>query len=909
MDRADPTVASAAPGGTPAAAVAPADGRAPVANTVSFAAAAPVADQALVADQAPMIAPAPAPDGGPEPEELDPGWEGPDPATLDQLPRWIRDLIAFVVVGACSAFTLLQLQPSLLLADTTPAGGDMGAHVWALGYLRDVLLPDLRLSGWSPDWYGGFPAFHFYMVVPFLAMIVLNAGLPIVLGIPVAVGALGLGLGIWFGPVPEHIGRHRALALGAGLAVALLAVPVPFGVAFKLVSVSGLVSLPIAAWGFGRLVRLPFPGPPMLALATMPFLFDRSFTIYGGNIASTLAGEFAFSISLSLAMVYLGVVARGLETGRHRGAAAALLALTGLCHLFPAFFAVVGTLVLFVLGPRRERLRWLVPVAVVAGLLSAFWVVPFVATRAYLNDMGWEKITDYTENLVPDSTLWVLLLALVSAGVVLVRRNRIGMFFAVLALAGAASFVLVPQGRLWNARLLPFYYLSLNLLAAVGVTEIIRWLADEELRLDRVGRLLARVGGLAVATLLVFVHIGLPFRILPGGTTLDDGRYSWMGITTSDSSFIDDWASWNYSGYERKPAYPEYRQLVTTMEAIGDQNGCGRAMWEYEPELDRFGTPMALMLLPHWTDGCIGSMEGLYFEASATTPYHFLNQSELSAAPSRAQRDLPYRELDLDRGVEHLQLMGVRYYLTISDAATAVADTHPDLTLLGTSGAWSIYEVDDAPLVEALTALPVVVDGLDHTGESWLPISVDFYQDRDAWSVFLAADGPDDWARIAPGEIPPARPTTPVTISDIETGTKSLSFSVDEVGTPVLVKASYFPNWTASGADGPWRVTPNLMVVVPTDNEVTLNYGRTLVDYGSWALTAIGILGFLVLSRLRSVVLPAAAPPIGTGWPSPSPVGLVSRAPAPPSPIPASPAPSQPPDHGAPEGSEPPGSP
>ena len=56
-------------------------------------------------------------------------------------------------------------------------------------------------------------------------------------------------------------------------------------------------------------------------------------------------------------------------------------------------------------------------------------------------------------------------------------------------------------------------------------------------------------------------------------------------------------------------------------------------MWEYEKELDRYGTPMALMLLPYWTDGCIGSMEGLYFEASATTPFHFLTQVELSTAP------------------------------------------------------------------------------------------------------------------------------------------------------------------------------------------------------------------------------------------------------------------------------------
>ncbi len=71
--------------------------------------------------------------------------------------------------------------------------------------------------------------------------------------------------------------------------------------------------------------------------------------------------------------------------------------------------------------------------------------------------------------------------------------------------------------------------------------------------------------------------------------------------------------------------------MVKTMEAVAAEHGCGRAMWEYSSELDRYGTPMALMLLPHWTDGCIGSMEGLYFEASTTTPYHFINQDELSA--------------------------------------------------------------------------------------------------------------------------------------------------------------------------------------------------------------------------------------------------------------------------------------
>ena len=66
----------------------------------------------------------------------------------------------------------------------------------------------------------------------------------------------------------------------------------------------------------------------------------------------------------------------------------------------------------------------------------------------------------------------------------------------------------------------------------------------------------------------------------------------------------------------------------------------------------------------------------------------------------------------------------------------------------------------------------------------------------------------------------------------------SISFHVSRVGTPVLVKVSYFPNWHANGADGPWRVTPNLMVVVPTSHDVTLTYGSVRAQDDAWGLLA-----------------------------------------------------------------------
>ena len=90
---------------------------------------------------------------------------------------WHR-LSAVMVVGACTGFLLLTLHPELILRNNTPTGGDLGAHVWGPAYLRDHLLPSLRLTGWSMDWYSGLPVYRFYMVVPALLVLLFDVLLP-----------------------------------------------------------------------------------------------------------------------------------------------------------------------------------------------------------------------------------------------------------------------------------------------------------------------------------------------------------------------------------------------------------------------------------------------------------------------------------------------------------------------------------------------------------------------------------------------------------------------------------------------------------------------------------------------------------------------------------------------------------
>jgi hypothetical protein len=382
-----------------------------------------------------------------------------------------------------------------------------------------------------------------------------------------------------------------------------------------------------------------------------------------------------------------------------------------------------------------------------------------------------------------------------------------------------------------------------------------------------------------VAGLVVFAMLGVSIREgLPGGRlgVPDEqgrARYSWGPFHMTYDGVVRSWAKWNFEGYEGKgAAWEELRAIRDTMASVGRERGCGRAFWEYEPDLNRFGTPMALMLLPYWTDGCIGSMEGLFFEASSTTPYHFIVQTELSAQPSSAQRfDIfglggtagprdpsPYNGVEFDLGIRHLQMLGVRYFMATSDQIRGLAANDDRLTKIAATGKWDIYEVEDTELVVPLEYRPAVWSDVDDAIHSWAKPSTKWFKDPAQWPVLRTSSGPKGWERVRQDQ--PARRTRlePVTVSDIESGNDWIRFRVDRVGVPVLVRTSYFPNWRSDQVTGVYRAAPNLMVVVPTEKEVTLRYGRSWLEIGSWMLTFVG-LGLLLLLIRRPEPEPVVA--------------------------------------------------
>jgi hypothetical protein len=736
--------------------------------------------------------------------------------------------------------------------------------------LRDHLLTSFRLSGWSNDWYAGLPIYRFYMVVP-------------------------------------------------AIFILLLDIVLPYGIALKLVAVAGLLALPVCTWLFAKLARLVFPIPELLVVASTVFLFDESFTIYGGNIASTMAGEFSFSIALAFSILGFGVFIRGLETGKYRIAATLLLALAALSHGIVLLFVFLGYVL--ILAMHRDAAKWKfgLPVIGTAILLSAFWVVPFVLNHSYMTDMKYEpQPTGYSESFIdmffPLHTVFdVIIMGFATVGFLsaLWRRSNtaswMGIYGVILAIGVFVARESLPIiGLLWNPRILPFFYLLRYMLMMIGIYEsvvAVARFASLERAAARVaktgevqtlapsprGRLNFNVATAVVVALLAIGIIGFRFQELPLATlrTAQDGSVRYgigpFSVPSSNDGFVDGWARWNFTGYEGKNAYGEYRAIVETMKQIGEdpRYGCGRALWENNGELNKYGTTMGLMLLPHWTDGCIGSMEGLFFEASGTTPYHFIAAAAMSKQSSNPVRELRYDDNNAALGVRYLQELGVRYYMGFTPEAVREASAQPALREITRSGPWVIYEVAASDLVVPLTVQPVVVGGrtdsqadMGHPGdakERWLEIGTSWLQNPNDWPAMPAASGPSEWQRIdvavdmnrrigEPDEssrrVDVVLPTQsidvvnvePIVVSDVEQGRSSVSFSVNKIGTPVLVRTSYFPNWNVSGAEGPYRVAPNMMVVIPTQTDVKLSFGWSLLDVFAYVLSIVGI---VVLVRWR----------------------------------------------------------
>jgi hypothetical protein len=392
-------------------------------------------------------------------------------------------------------------------------------------------------------------------------------------------------------------------------------------------------------------------------------------------------------------------------------------------------------------------------------------------------------------------------------------------------------FWVLPNGRLWNARILPFFYFSLHIWAAYGVAWLVRPFMVMMHDLFHLHGITAR----RVYVPVVAVVIGI------------------VVVLTSHTAM--GWIKWNYTGYEGQSRWAQYKQIN---DFIATLDPPGRVMWEHSnPKVNPFGTERAFELIPYWTG--LPTMEGTLMEASFTAPFHFINQAELSKEASDAIIGVDYPGLDVPTGITHLQLMDIPYLLTATPEVTSQVKADSRAELLFTSGDFNLFRISGTTgYVEVMKNEPVRVTVEQ---SKWRDMAVKWYRNTADLTTPLVWDNGEaalqKYASITPDQAtdPPVTPiTTEGHVTNEKLENESLSFDTTAIGQPHWIKISYFPNWHVKGAEGPYLVSPSFMMVIPTQSHVTLYYGRTKANTVGQALEVIAWVLLLCLTVWRTIL-------------------------------------------------------
>ena len=327
-----------------------------------------------------------------------------------------NNLIDLIVLIFVSLFLFSFFEPQYLFSLTTTTGGDTVSHFPTAVYLKDVLLPQGRIMGWEMGNYAGFPLFYHYFPLTFILMV-------------------------------------------------LISYIIPIQVAFKIVTVLGTFLLPICTYFSFKFLKYKFPIPIFGAVASLAFLFMEANSMWGGNIPSTLAGEYSYSLGLALFVLFFGSLYDGINEHKRIIPNALLVFLLGFSHGYTMILS--GVIALFFLFTRKDLVKnffYLFKVFGLAGSLLAFWFIPFLANMPYVTSYltRWH-LSNYFR-MTPVILVPFLILSL--AAIFLNRRERRTWYFIYFLLACLAIYLAGPKLGVLDIRLIPFIQLFMTIFSA-----------------------------------------------------------------------------------------------------------------------------------------------------------------------------------------------------------------------------------------------------------------------------------------------------------------------------------------------------------------------------------------------------------------------------------------------------------
>jgi len=488
------------------------------------------------------------------------------------------------------------------------------------------------------------------------------------------------------------------------------------------------------------------------------------------------------------------------------------------------------------------------------------FIVPLIYNLEFTTNMSYTPYTRLKDLIKPDILPYVFLLFLFLLGRFnfkkLIENKTFSLFEFYLLLMSVSLYFFVPEGALWNGRLVPFFNLGIIII----FFKMIDFLLNDILQFQQ-GKLntnLLILFSIVVCIyifydkwfefnrykLFVFGIIGLTFL---GLVLFYNSSYKLFNLgifvfIMSSMSFLPHWVNWNFTGYEGKEDWKEIEALYSSLEKLPP----GRIMWEPNSDLNKYGTPMVLMTIPLFTEH--SSMEGLYFDSSITTPFHFIAVSGLAEKPSNPVGGLSYINNDFEKGVEYLNDLGVDYFITYTESIRDKAINNKDLSLLFVSDPFSVFEIktNKIELVNQRIETFPRISFYERTSSS-------IFRDTEYENFFEKAYNNfrylDEYRVV---ELPVginlnSSNDVDLKISDLKISSDEIKFTTNKPNELHIIKVSYFPNWKIDKGMGPYRISPSFMSIIPYENNVLLSFERTNIETYSFYFGLFSLVLSLVL--------------------------------------------------------------
>ena len=706
---------------------------------------------------------------------------------------------------------VLILRLDLIFLNTMPTGGDMGAHVVPIKYFIDNFALNFQLNGWSNDWFAGYPLYFFYFPFPAILTFFLDLILP-------------------------------------------------YGIAFKLM-VTGSIILVI--YSFERLFRKNHSDFAIIGfIAGLTYVLTESFTIYGGNLASTLAGQFSFTYSIAFANLAIASISKSKNKNRHV-ISALFLGLSLLSHLIP--FLIYSLIYVYYWTKEKNTIIEKSSSVLVFTFLSARFLTSLFANLEYTTNMSYTPYTKLADLIKSDIAPFLLAtIAILFFNFKEIYLKKETSFFEwFMLLNSIILYFFVPEGALWNGRIVSF----LNLAAIVIFFKLFESQIENIFKYEQ-GSSLLKIISISlliiyffnffekwnIASFRIFLY-PLILMFLVGfiyflSSSTNIFKLATAGLIIFTITFLPYWVSWNFNGYENKDQWSDIDNLYSSLNKLSP----GRVMWEPNSDLNKYGTPMVLMTIPLYTNH--SSMEGLYFDSSITTPFHFIAVSGLAERPSNPVGGLRYINNQFEKGEEYLVDLGVDYFISYTESITKKAYESSKLMHLFSSGPFTVFGIESEKVelvnqeiieFEKVPYFERTLSALfrDTAYSNFFAESYENFQNLSSQRIIEISSSSPQLQKSMSGE---------VGISGLTITSERIAFSTDRPNELHLIKVSYFPNWEIVNGEGPYRISPSFMAVVPYSENVEINFVKTKFESFSFYIALFSLLSFVSLSiRKKSI--------------------------------------------------------